>query len=264
MQPVHSLREIVRYPLKSCQGESLEVANLEALGIAGDRQLILAEMDGRFISARRDPQLLLTSVVSSGDSWIAMHPKAGSLHILPYTSALSDVQVWGRTISAPRLTTAEDWFSSLLGRPVQLLLNNNMAEDKAAKRYPWGPIFSDGYPLLVCNSASLEAVNAASGGDFQMARFRPNLVIETDRAWTEGDWCRIQIGEAILRREKPCERCVLVTRDPSTGEKDRQQEPLKTLTRLGRQADGAVLFGENFSVEVPGQIRLHDQVHLLD
>lgn len=264
MQAEAILQQIVRYPLKSCRGHSIDQAEITALGIEGDRRLILAEPDGRFITARTEPQLLQISVIPHQGGWRASHPNAESLVFASQSSGFGEVEVWGRRIKAPRLRAAEAWFSAVIQRPVQLLFNDAQAKDQADKRYPWGPIFSDGYPLLVCNTASLDAVNAASGGNFEMARFRANLVIETNLPWCEDDWGRLQIGDVVLERQKSCERCVLTTRDPETTEKHPQQEPLRTLTRLGRQMDGAVLFGQNFSVLKPGRIETGTAIQLID
>lgn len=256
------LSQIVRYPLKSCKGEFLQQTQLEALGIVNDRRLILCESDGRFITARTEPKLLHLVVSPESAGWRASHPELGSILISKESSFDAGVEVWGRKISAPRLTNSELWFSQLLGRKVKLLWNSE-AIDLGAKRYPWGAIFSDGYPLLVCNTASLDAVNQATGGIFDMRRFRPNLVIDTPQPWVEDEWELLEIGETLIRRCKPCERCVLITRDPDTGEKHPSQEPLRTLAQLHRGPEGEVLFGQNFSVERAGAIRVGDQVRLL-
>lgn len=255
------LNEIIRYPLKSCRGESLERAVIDTLGIEADRRLILAETDGRFITARTEPLLLNLEVTPEEQGWSAQHPKLGSCHIDPEPQHAAEVGIWGRTVRAPRLSGAEEWFSQLLGRPVQLLVNQQ-ALDRAEKRYPWGPIFSDGYPLLLCNLASLDAVNLATGELFEMRRFRPNLVIDAELPWAEDGWDYIEIGDTLLKREKPCERCVLITRDPETGEKHATQEPLRTLAQLHQGPAGEVLFGQNFSVARCGSVAVGDPVRL--
>jgi len=255
------ISQLVRYPLKSSKGENLERADLDALGIKGDRRLILCDPDGRFITARSEPKLLQLEVQPQLNGWRASHPGLGSTFISQQMSLDGEVEVWGRRITAPRLNGSEPWFSQLLGRKVKLLWNTG-AVDLADKPYPWGPIFSDGYPLLVCNTASLAAINQASGGTFEMSRFRPNLVIDTALPWAEDDWELLEIGEVLLRRGKSCERCVLITRDPQTGDKDPNQEPLRTLAKLHRGPNGEVLFGQNFSVEREGQISVGDKVQL--
>lgn len=260
--PLMRVSQIQRYPLKSCAGQSLLEARLDALGIEGDRRLILSEPNGRFITARTEPKLLQISFTQQPNGWCATHPEHGSCSIELSNAHSAEVEVWGRTIRATRLKAAESWFSELLGRAVFVLLNQDAA-DLGEKRYPWGPIFSDGYPLLICNSASLDAVNHASGGQFEMSRFRANLVIDTDQPWIEDGWELLEIGGARLRRHKPCERCVLITRDPVTGQKDPTQEPLRTLAQLHTGPNGEVLFGQNFSVERAGVIAVGDSVRLL-
>lgn len=258
------LVQIERYPLKSCKAQSLESAYVGQLGIEGDRQLILAELDGRFITARTEPALLQVELESIDNGWIVRHPRLVSTRITREDSGrYASVDVWGRRIRALRIEQAEAWFSELLGRQVYLLHNTEDASDQADKRYPWGPIFSDGYPLLVCNTASLDALNLAANGLFEMARFRANLVISTHRPWVEDDWQLLRIGDTLLRRQKPCERCVLVTRDPETGEKDPAQQPLRALAKIHRGEQGEVLFGQNFSVEKAGRLKLGDKVELL-
>jgi len=263
MQASATLSQISRYPLKSCRAQNLSNARVTQLGIEGDRRLVLAELDGRFITARTEPLLLGLELDLRPNGWQvrhAEHPHTETCLVDACSSELGKVSIWNRQLSAPRLIASEAWFSQLLKRPVQLLHNGEAAADLADKRYPWGPIFSDGYPLLVTNSASLDALNSASGAAFEVARFRPNLVIESDTPWAEDSWDLIRIGEVLLRREKPCERCVLITRDPITGEKDPQQEPLRTLNQLGRNQDGAILFGQNYSVIKPGTLRQGDAV----
>jgi len=144
------------------------------------------------------------------------------------------------------------------------VFNDQQATELAEKRYEWGPILSDGYPILLTNTASLDALNHASGGLFEMARFRPNLVIECTTPWLEDSWNRFQIGEAIFERRKPCERCVLVTRDPTSGLKDTHQEPLRTLHKIHSGPNGEINFGQNISVIKPGRVNIGETVRLLE
>ena len=56
----------------------------------------------------------------------------------------------------------------------------------------------------------------------------------------------------------------LTTRDPVTGEKSINQEPLKTLAKIHRGEDGAINFGQNVAVLEPGIISVGDTVELID
>jgi len=45
--------------------------------------------------------------------------------------------------------------------------------------------FADGYPLLVCNQASLEDLNPRLPRPIPIERFRPNIVVSGLPAWAE-------------------------------------------------------------------------------
>ena len=51
------LVELYRYPIKSAAGQSVSQAQLGPLGLEGDRQMVLASPDGRFVTARECPRL---------------------------------------------------------------------------------------------------------------------------------------------------------------------------------------------------------------
>jgi len=52
------IKELWRYPVKSMAGEPLDVADLTAHGIAGDRIIQVRNASGRIFSARTRPELL--------------------------------------------------------------------------------------------------------------------------------------------------------------------------------------------------------------
>ena len=258
------LIDIIRYPLKSGAAQHLRTTQVGSIGIEGDRRFMLAEPSGRFITARKDPQLLHIDLQVE-DGTVSLI-RDGELLGTFATSSHDrlNVEVWSRTISVMQITEASTLVSELVGREARLVFNDAGAKDIAEKRYPWGPILSDGYPLLLTNTASLAALDAASGGVFEMARFRPNLVIDSDTPWQEDGWTQFRIGSTLFERKKPCERCVLTTRDPLTGEKSINQEPLKTLAKIHRGEDGAINFGQNIAVLEPGIISVGDTVKLID
>lgn len=258
------LVDIIRYPIKSGQPVHLEQANIETKGIVGDRRFMLAEKDGRFITARKDPILLDLNIESDGQTLSILYKNKTIAKGDFSSSERLSVTVWSRVTSVQLIRLNNRALDSLFERKVCLVFNDSQATELAEKRYEWGPILSDGYPILLTNTASLDALNHASGGLFEMARFRPNLVIDSSIPWIEDDWSRFQIGEAIFERRKPCERCVLVTRDPITGLKDSHQEPLRTLQAIHSGPNGEINFGQNISLIKPGKVSVGDKVTLVD
>jgi uncharacterized protein YcbX len=82
--------------------------------------------------------------------------------------------------------------------------------------------------------------------------------------WDEDEWRLIRIGSSVLRIVKPCERCIMVTQDPTTGVQTDPYEPLSTLRRLHRASNGKIIFGQNAVVEVEGTMKLGDEVEILE
>lgn len=254
-----------RYPLKSGMSEALSQSYIGQLGIEDDRRYLLVDQDGKFITARKDPKLLsIRLAINNSMIKISIgHQSERSFHASTNPDFI-DSQVWTRVIRAQHVSAEIDhYLSEFIGRSVRMLVNSSDATDLADKRYPWGPIFSDGYPLLITTEKSLDELNLACGGQYEMARFRPNILISGGSAWHEHDWPFLKIGNLVLRAEKPCERCVLITRDPLTGDKNPDQQPLRTLAKINRTEDGTICFGHNFSVVKAGSVAIGDAVELL-
>jgi hypothetical protein len=106
---------------------------------------------------------------------------------------------------------------------------------------------------------SLEALAARLDTPIGMNRFRPNIVVDGDVPFAEDDWTRVTIGDAVFRVAKGCDRCMVTTIDPETGETG--LEPLRTLATF-RRWNGKVWFGINLIPEGRGIVRVGDPVRL--
>jgi uncharacterized protein len=115
---------------------------------------------------------------------------------------------------------------------------------------------------------SLNDLNArlaeTGAGKADMRRFRANLVISGARPWAEDTWRVIRIGAVTFRVAKPCARCVVTTRDPDTGAQTDPREPLRTLGSFHRAANGGIIFGQNLIPDSTGQIKVGDEVEVLE
>ena len=96
-----------------------------------------------------------------------------------------------------------------------------MADDRTA--------FTDGFPVLVTNTASLVALNHELPAPITMDRFRPNIVLSGAQAWEEDHWRRIRIGAVKFRVAKPCARCAVTTVDQMTGARPDKTEPARAV-----------------------------------
>jgi len=117
--------------------------------------------------------------------------------------------------------------------------------------------FADGYPMLLISEASLSDLNRRLDEPLEMRRFRPNLVIAGAEPYSEDGMAALRIGEVTFRGVKRCDRCVVTTINPDTGEKGK--EPLRTLAKY-RLEDGKVWFGMNLIHDGSGRLKLGDPV----
>lgn len=241
MLPTVTIDSLHVYPLKSARGIDLVRSRLGTRGLLYDRHWMFIDARGRFISQRTHP-ILATLAIRLDDHELELsHPNTGTLRIpLPEPFTLDGprqrVSIWRREHEALDTgDTAAEYASRLLGAPTRLVsaLEAN---------------FPDGYPLLVCNLASLKDLSERQGASLPMNRFRPNIVLQGLAAWDEDRIAEIMIGEVRLRFVKPCTRCVITSLDQTNGES--AEDPLPTLKAFRyNNALKGVTFGENATVQ---------------
>jgi uncharacterized protein len=247
------------YPVKSCAGVELREALLTETGLDLDRAWMVVDESGEFVSQRElprmaliRPQLKLSEVVLRAPGMLALH-----LAIDTVEEAVR-VRVWDDEVPAYDMgAVAAQWFSDFLGRKLRLVRFDPDFRRLSNKDWTQGAEalnqFSDGYPLLLASTGSLELLNQKLSGQGKAAvgieRFRPNIVLEGLDAHDEDrlEVLRIEAddGEVRLRPVKPCSRCPIPNIDPATA----QSDPVVTDTLQGyRRNDrlgGAVTFGMN-------------------
>lgn len=244
------LSALYRYPVKSMRGESLAASPVGPAGLPYDRTWMVAEENGRFVTGRTHPELVLVSATPSPGGVTLSAP--GREELFVPNSAFTEAwpsSVWGCEFPAWRGATAADaWISAYLGTRLRFMWIGADTPRRVKTDTDIPLTFADGYPLLLIGQASLDELSARLGRPLAMTRFRPNLVVAGAAPFAEDGWQRIRIGGATFRIAKPCERCVFTTVDPDTGHKALNQEPLRTLATF-RKAPEGVLFGQNVIAE---------------
>lgn len=256
------------YPVKSLGGVAVPSAVLEPRGFAGDRRWMIVDAAGRFVTRREVPALARVDVSFSGEGSYRLSAPEGKA-LLPTAimdGPLMPVTVWRDTVQAVVVENeASALISDVAGRPVRLAFMPQEARRAVNATYgkPGEHVsFADGFPVLVTSESSLAAVNAALDRPVPMTRFRPNIVIAGDslEPWAENEWSGIDVGDVRLRFAKPCARCIVITQNPETGEREEGNAVPMALRRLGKfNAEGA-LFGMNAVPEVSGRIAVGDGV----
>ena len=258
------------YPVKGAAGVAVERARVDVTGLGYDgvfdREWMLVDASGTFLTQREMPRLALVSVRAAADRLSLAAPA-----MVPFELALAaptgrarTVTVWRAQVRAfDQGDAVSEWLSAFLARSVRLVrfdrvmerrCNPDYAGDSGAHIY-----FADGYPVLVIGEASLADLNArleARGTQsLPMNRFRPNLVVAGLEPYAEDHLDTLEASEVTLRLVKPCTRCQVTTTDQATGRVG--VEPLPTLASYRRDDRlCGVTFGMNAVVLRAGNLRL--------
>ncbi|MGY4677014.1 MOSC domain-containing protein [Pasteurella sp. P03HT] len=260
------LQQLYLYPIKSTQAYGVSQAVVQPQGLHFDREFMLTEQDGTFITARKDHALYHLTALPLPQGLFVQHKLGEKLivHYRDFTQQIS-CEVWGsHFLSWVANDNINQWFSHKLGRAVQLRWLGEHVQ-RRIKKFPDIPVsFADGYPILLTTSRSLDALQAHCPRPIDMRQFRPNFVIDGESPFVEQQWKKIQIGELTFLNAKPCERCVLTTRHLEHNIMDPHMEPFRTLKKINRSAEGQPLFGINLIPLKTGIIRCGDPVQVLE
>lgn len=199
------LARILVYPLKSLDGVPVEQASLLASGaLCHDRQFAIRDGNGRFVNGKR------TDAVHGLRSTFDL--PARRVEFRAGDAGLEQSFDLDRDRAA-----LDEWLSGYFNLPVKLVENNvtGFPDDTLAPG-----------PTLVSTATLAEVASWFPGlteGDIRR-RFRANLEVDgiepfgEDRLVAEqGQVVRFQIGDIVLDAVRPCQRCVVPSRDPLTG-----------------------------------------------
>ena len=261
--------ELHTYAIKGCYRSDAISAVVEPWGVAGDRRFMVVDEDHRMLSQREEPGLVRIKPSVHGNRLTLRGDGHPDLVVTAMAGELVDTNVHSDRLKASLVSDEADaWLTSVLGRTAHLVWLDDPTRRPVDERYAAAADrvnLADGYPMLLANGASLDALNdwlaeaQSPEWPLPMTRFRPNIVVGGGRAWAEDDWVgrRIRIGEVVFRVPKPCGRCVVTTTDQDTGERGR--EPLFTLARH-RNVDQSLLFATNLIPDTLGTIAVGDPV----
>lgn len=263
------LARITTYPVKSLGGTDHAAVKVRGLGVEGDRRWAVVYTNGTVATRRELPRMSHLSAVCTPYG-ISISFEGARIDVPFPSGAPTSAKVFSNLIEGVEDAGnyASHFLSSALEREVRLVWFPETAQRPVSRVYAGEghfTAFSDGFPLLLTTQASLAELNAELAEPVSMLRFRPNVVIAGDiEPWSEDTWRVIRIGSTVFRIVKPCDRCVMVTQDPETGEQMHPREPLATLGRIHRAMTGKIIFGQNMVVEEEGNIVLGDEVEVLE
>lgn len=251
------------YPVKSCRGIRVERARVARRGFEHDRRWMVVDERGLFLTQRQAPELCRVETALEPEG-IRLDYAGRPSFLLPTEFERGDeveVTLWRHAGPAVVHAEASRWLSAAIGRACRLVFMAERHErpvDPSRATASDIVSFADGYPFLLISEASLADLNLRSSKPMAMERFRPNLVVSAASAYAEDGWTRVRCGAIGFRAVKRCERCVVTTLDPATGEAG--HEPLRTLAGY-RRSEGKVWFGMNLIHDGQGWLSVGDAVH---
>jgi len=262
-----TLSSLIYYPVKACRGHEVQAWNVERMGLALDRRLMVVTPEGEFLTQRQIAKLALITPVRKDGVLTLSAPNMDSIQIGIRTSGHSwPVNIWkSQGVQAiDQGEEAVEWLSDFLGISVRLVHIadgfNRLVNQEYAVNEDDHTGFADGYPILIISEESLQDLNTRLDTPLPMNRFRPNIVVRGCEPFAEDTWNQIQIGDVKFAIVKPCARCEVTTIDKETLE--RKKEPLKTLGKYRKHALGAI-FGQNVIPLNEGRLELGMSVEIV-
>ncbi|MFS1538182.1 MAG: YcbX family protein [Candidatus Phlomobacter fragariae] len=260
------LSRLYIHPVKSMKGIRLSQAYAENSALVFDRYFMVTNDQGRFITARQYPQMLLFKpiILDNGIQIQAPDNQTATILYKYFINHPLPTEVWGNhftSLAAP--AKISQWLSQYFNSAVQLRWLSKIPSQRI-KKFSTIPLsFTDCYPYLLINQASFKAVQQLCQSDINIEQFRGNLLITGAEAFAEDIWQTIQIGEVIFELVKSCSRCILTTVNIDNGSQHSAGELLTTLQSFRTDENGEIDFGQNAIAKNSSLIRVGNTVKIL-
>lgn len=259
-----TLSEIRIYPIKSMGGISLRSARILPKGLELDRQWMLLDADGVFMTQRQYPQMALFKL-SLGDDHIlvAYRNDRLSIPLASDTGSSMRTKIWKDEVSVVQTAPEfNNWFSERTGIACRLVTfpeENPRTVERGHRSAEDHARLQDAFPFLIIGQGSLDELNSRLEIPVPMDRFRPNLVFTGGEPNEEDTWRDFSIGGLPFLATRKCARCNIPGVDQQIAR--RGKEPLATLAGY-RQEGNKIMFGMNAVGPSYGEIKTGDQIRV--
>ncbi|KAK0177424.1 hypothetical protein PV328_001480 [Microctonus aethiopoides] len=286
---VGEISDIFVFPVKSLgfiRKSEIECTPLGCKsGWLRDRTLMLIDLNKKFITARKFPQMIKIKPNIVGSILTLEAPGTNKINIdLSHVGKKFMTSIWSQPVPAcdcgddvaqwlSQFLLQEDTGIRLVYYPLDVPYRDVKIKNKAfpllgnadAGAYPDESSFS------LMTEASVEELNARLEDPVTPLQFRMNFTVKGTKAYEEDTWDWIKIGSVVFRNVRPSTRCLLITIDPDIGEKSNINEPLKTLKKYRQIEDPTIrpfvgespMLGIHMGLKGPnGMIKLGDSVYV--
>jgi molybdenum cofactor sulfurtransferase len=255
------IEKLLIYPIKSCAGIEIPSISLTPQGLLQwDRQFLITEKAGNILTTKQNPKLImiqpeidrikgilalsapgmtkinlnLAELSAESSTLGANSPNLAERNDLPSALSVCRVSIsTGSMCSAP----INAWLSEYLGCEAVLRYNSGAADSS----------FANSGDLLLINERSVAELTREqeflvnSGAEKLSAhRFRPNIVISSDRPYIEDLFSSVSIGQFNYNCSL-CPRCVTINTNPASGALN--NSIFKTVAQIRRRQNRGNAFG---------------------
>ena len=292
-EPVGTIRELWRFPVKSMLGEEVEAAELSEDGIVGDRAFAVRDRETGKVASAKHPKLW-PDLLACRAAFVEP-PRSGDglppvrIELPDGNSVLSDAadvdavlsRFFGRDVELAR--AAQNGFTIDQYHPDEENYDPEGHRDEVVEAQLGAAFFNerglpsavpessffDLFPLSVLTTSTLDQLGELEPQSrFDPRRFRMNVIVNTPaRGFVENEWVghTLAIGDDVrLGVALPDPRCVM----PSLPQEDLPRDPrvLKALARHNRIDVAGALYpcaGVSAVAEGTGTIRKGDPISLV-
>jgi MOSC domain-containing protein len=220
-----------RYPVKSMAAEPLTEVDVSWHGLAGDRRWAF----------------IRSGVVQSGFPWLTLRERGDMSH---YRASFVDA---AQPDKSPTLVHTP---SGVVFDVTDPALATELCPQGAQVIRQSRGVF-DTFPLSLITTQTIARLGELVGCPLDVQRFRPNILVETTEQtpFLEDSWVGhvLRIGGMRMRVDKRDGRCVVITIDPVTAERNPA-----ILRRVARDRQGCT--GVYGSTVEPGRVGVNDAV----
>lgn len=220
-----------RYPVKSMGAEALAEADVSWHGFAGDRRWAF----------------IRNGVVRSGFPWLTIRERNHMSHYRPSFAEPARPDTSPTVVGTP---------SGGIFDVTDPALGAELSPDGARVIKQDRGIF-DTFPLSLITTQTIARLGEVVGAELNVQRFRPNLLVEAagEAPFAEDGWvgCVLRIGGLRMRVDKRDGRCVVITIDPVTTERNPA-----ILRAVASDRQGCL--GVYGSTVKPGRVAVNDPV----